>query len=415
MGLLTSGTGADGADLRFYQWLGLIALFALIVRLAIRLVVGTDNYWTHGYSQYADLAQSLCAGHGYAFPGEPPTAFRVPFYAFLVAVTTCGAGSPWPLIAAQALASSTTALLAGLIARRMAGSAAGLAAAAIYAVWSYAAWHDVSLQESGFFAFLSALATWLLISLRDRQRSGAVATGLLAGLVLGLGVLTRSTLLPFALCGLVWIAFTGKRWRNALLAALAFSAVLAPWLERAHRITGDYGLGTESGAFLYAANHPLTFSAFPTGSFDETRANVFAAMSQTESAEVARLDVSGQDRWFRARAITAITADPLTLVPRAMRKLWAAFGPWPVPRHSLSADLAYAVCWVPFVLLALTGLWLRRREWRVDLLLHLQFLTFRAATALFWAQTAHRSAIDPFLAVFAGVALAKLRAKRTRI
>ena len=268
-----------------------IFVVAMALRIAIRLVVGTQGYWIEGYGQYASLAQSICAGDGYSFPGGPPTAFRVPLYSYFVAATTCGTGSAWPLILAQGLVSSGTAVFAGLIARRMAGNAAGLVAAAIYALWPYAAWHDLSLQESGLQAFLAALVTWQLIVLRDK---GGAMRALGAGIVLGLLLLTRATMLPFALLALAIAALphqgpnrTRSRLVPAIIAGAAMLAALSPWLAHSHRVTGAYGLGTEGGASLYAGNHPLTFSVYPVGTIDESRVNVFSSLSAGELAELA--------------------------------------------------------------------------------------------------------------------------------
>lgn len=307
---------------RFAIRLAAVTVAALALRLGIRLVLGTQSYWIEGYGNYAQLAQSLCASNGYAFPGGPPTAFRVPLYSYLVAATTCGAGSAWPLIIAQALASSATALLAGLIAKRLAGNgagnAAGLLAAAIYALWPYAAWHDLSLQESGLQAFLAALVTWQLLSLRDK---GGPLKALAAGCVLGLLLLTRATMLPFALCALVIVALPhrGKvRLASAVIAAAAMLAVLSPWLAYSQRVTGAYGLGTEGGASLYAGNHPLTFSVYPVGTIDESRANVFAALSAAEDSD--------WQSWaaMKWRPVTGTGTAPSTISPLIPPRLSAA-------------------------------------------------------------------------------------------
>ncbi len=403
---------------RFACRLAAIVVVALALRIAIRLVMGTQNYWIDGYGHHASIAQSICAGTGYAFPGEPPTAFRVPLYTFLVAATTCGAGSPWPLILTQALASAGTVLFAGLIARRLAGNAAGLLAAAIYALWPYGAWHDLSLQESGLHAFLAALVTWQLIDLRDK---GGAVRALGSGLVLGLLLLTRATMLPFVLCALVIVALPHSgpnrgpnpgraRLVSAVIAAAAMLAVLSPWLAYSHKVTGAYGLGTEGGAALFVGNHPLTFSAFPVGTIDESRVNILASLNAEENAELAKLqgDEVATSDWYRAHAIRNIAADPVAFVFGGFRKLWAAFGPLPTPRHGLRGSIAYAAGWVLFFALALAGTWQRRHVWRDDLLLHAHMLTFCAITALFWAQTSHRSYLDPYLAVFAAVALLAL-------
>lgn len=396
------------APIPFCRWLCLIGLGALALRIGIRLVVGIDDYWTDGYGLYPQLAQSLCAGHGYAFADTGPTAFRVPLYPMLVAVTTCGVGSPWPLIAAQALASSGTAVLAGLIARRMAGDGPGLIAAAAYALWPYGAWHDVSLQESGLHAFLAALATWLLLILRDRRRIGLA---MLSGAVLGLMLLTRATMLPFALCALGVVAFnaTGrKRVVLPLIVGALMLAVLSPWLTWSKAVTGSLALGTEGGAALYTGNHPLTFSAYPDRSIDESRANVFAALSPQDRGELARLGPgeAAQDRWFRNKALQNIASDPLAFAIGALRKVWAAFGPLPVPRHGTIGNLGYAAGWVPLFTLAIIGMARRRKAWRDDLLLHAHMATFCLTAMLFWAQTSHRSYLDPYLCVFAAVAIA---------
>jgi 4-amino-4-deoxy-L-arabinose transferase-like glycosyltransferase len=399
---------------RFTSLLIAITLAALALRLGIRLGIGTQAYWSDGYGAYAGLAESLCTGRGYAFPGQPPTAFRVPLYTMLVAATTCGVGSPWPLITVQALGSAATAALAGLIARRMAGSLAGLLAAAIYAAWPYAAWHDLSLQESGLHTFMAMLATWLLLRARER---GEIALPAAAGSAVGLMLLTRATMLPFALCALIITALPNRaspRISAALIAAAAMVAVLSPWLAYSRTINGTAGLGTEGGSMLFSANHPLTFSAFPARSMDESRANVAEALTAAELAELKPLqgDEAATDNWFFRRGLQSIAADPVAFVSRALRKLWIAFGPMPAPRHEGLGDLAYAAVWTPFVMLALGGIWLRRRRWRDDLLLHAHIATFCAMTAMFWAQTAHRSYLDPYLAIFAGVALLRMVPKR---
>lgn len=388
-----------------------IIMAAFALRLAIRAVTGTDRYWIDGYGGYLLLAQGIANGEGYAFPGQGPTAFRVPLYPAFIWAVTGGKPAAWALISAQAALSAATAGLAGLIARRMAGPAAGLIAAALYALWPYAAWHDVSLQESGLFAFLAALATWQLLLARAGR---GIAVALAAGAALALGVLTRSTLLPFALGAVVWLALPapGQRLRASVIraacAGAALALMLAPWVERTHRITGAAGMGTESGHFLHAAQHPLTFSAYPVGTFDQTRANVFAALLPEERAELARLDEAGKDRWYRARALVAMQENPGQVVAGAVRKLWAAFGPWPVPRHGLATNLAYAAGWVPFLTFAVAGAIRRRRHWREDALLWWHFASFAGLTAVFWAQTSHRSYLDPYVAVFAGIALAAL-------
>jgi 4-amino-4-deoxy-L-arabinose transferase-like glycosyltransferase len=418
----------DGASLRrtveerrFLRALALIALAALAWRMAIRLAVGVEDYWTEGYTFYAELARNLAAGRGYALDGEAPGVFRVPLYPlFIVAVGGTG-GGPWPLIVAQALLSSATAAIAGLLARRMAGPLAGLLAAALFAAWPYAAWHNLTLHESGLFTFLAALATLLAVLLVERRSVGlALATGLL----LGLALLTRSSLLPYVallVAALVLPDAAGtaprRRLRSAAVMLAALVLTLSPWLARMEQHTGRLALAADVGTLLFIGNHPLTFSHYPEGSIDRSRDAIFAAEPPEQQAEAARLarDPAALDDWYRARALRFIAADPAGFLVAAARKNAAAFGPFPSPRKGGMADWLYAAGWVPFLGLALAGLWLRRRQWRVDWPLTVHFASFIAATGLFWAHTAHRSYLDPYVAVFAAVALAALAPARWRI
>jgi hypothetical protein len=401
----TCGTTAhEGRDAGGFAWkLAAIVALAFALRMAIRLVIGRERFWIDGYALYLQVAQNLAHGHGYA-TDHGPTAYRVPLYPLLVWLTTGGVrANAWWLITAQAAMSAATAGLSGLIARRMAGAGAGLIAALAYALWPYGAWHDVSLQESGMFACLSMLATWAVLEVRARGLVRPAG----AGLALGLALLTRATLSAYALGVILWLG-----WRRSALAALAAAAALllclSPWLAWQHRVTGTWGLGTETGQSLFAGNHPLTFSVFPIGSIDDSREQVFGSLPGEVRARLDAMPDAERDHWYLERGIEEITAHPAAYAVAGLRKIWLAFGPWPVPRHSLKSDLAYMASWLPFALLGLTGMALRRRHWREDAPLWWHFPTFMAMTALFWAQTSHRSYLDPVIAVYVGVAVAGL-------
>ena len=382
--------------------------------MAIRLASGTAAFWRDGYQDYALLGANLARRHGYSLDGSHPTAFRVPLYPLFIAAVTWGSASPWPLLVAQALVSSGLVVIAGLIARRLYGPGAGLVAAAWCAVYPYYAWHDLSLQESGLFAALTALATWLLLVTRDTRRA---STALAAGLALGLALLTRAMLAPFALLALAWLLLPderGNRWPRrvggAVLAAAAILATLAPWAVRSHALTGAYALGTEGGQSLYAGASPLLFARFPQHSVDESLSLVYSAIPPAE--RTARDRFSGgktarESAWYGARAHTLIAADPLGYAARAARKLAIAFGPRPAPHHGLAGDAGYAAWWLPLALLGIAGAWRDRLQWRRNLLFAAHFAAFAAVTAAIWAQTAHRAYLDVYLMVLAApVALA---------
>jgi hypothetical protein len=404
----------------FWRRLGLIALAAFALRIAVRLVTGVERYWAEGYTQYGLLGRSLAAGHGYAFPGGPPTAFRVPLYALFVAATAGTSGEAWRLIAAQAAVSAGLVAVAGLTARRLYGPAAGLLAAAWCAAYPYYVWHDLSLQEEGLFAALTATATLVLLALRD-NRSHVLA--LAAGVLLGSAILTRAALAPFALLALGWLLLAdgrhalGRRAVGAVLAAAALLAVLSPWLARQHQLTGSAGLGTEFGQSVYAGASPLLFSAFPRQSVDTSRRAIFYTMPPAERADhdrFSRGNPARESRWYAARAGEIAKADPAGYAGRALRKLAIAFGPFPAPRHGLLGDVGYAAWWLPLLGLGLAGAWRDRVHWRRNLLFAAHFAAFAAVTMLVWAQTAHRAYLDVYLMILAAPVLASALPRRWR-
>ena len=399
--------GQQLARWRFGRALSLIALAGLAGRLAARWHHGTAHYLTEGYRLYWDLARNLAAGHGYAAVAGEPTGFRVPAYPLFLLAVTGGGWHPWAMALAGATLGALTVIATGLIGRELFGRAAGLIAAAACAAYPYYLWHDTALQETALVTCLAAWASWALLRLAQR---GTWRLALLAGGLLALAVLTRTTMLPFALAAALWAG-----WRVAALRGTARGAVvtgsvlavlaagLAPWLVHTHRVYGEYVLGSELGASLYAGADPLLFSAYPDGSVDDSRAIVFAALPPLERATAGAQAARplAADRWLRQRAAARIAADPVGFARRFGRKVWIAFRPLPSPLHGGAANLAYAAVWVPLLLLGLAGLWQSRANWRRDALFYAQFAAFIAITGMVWAQTAHRVFLDLYLMVFA--------------
>ena len=382
---------------RFNRHLAVIVAVAFALRLAARLVRGAADFWSEGYTAYALLARELAAGHGYGFPGQGPTAFRVPFYPLFLTATGGGSGGFFTVALAQSAVSAGTVALAGLLSRDRFGPRAGLWAAAIAAIYPYFVVHDTALQESGLFACLAALATWLLWRLGRRPSTGLA---LVTGAALGLALLTRATLLPFALLALGWLVWRGRA-LAAVVVLAASLAVLSPWLGWSYALTGRASLGTEAGQSLWGGNNPRTFDDYPERSIDLSRAAAWAALAQAQRDALLRLSEDERDDRLWGMGVAWIAAHPADAALGATRKLGAAFGPLPSPRKGTMATAVYLLSYGPVLLLGLLGLWRERRRWRHDALIHAHFAAFAAVTALFWAHTSHRAYLDVYLIVFA--------------
>ncbi len=390
---------------RFGPALMMLAALGFALRMALRWQHGTANYWGEGYGFYWDIARNLAAGRGYVLIEGTMTAFRVPGYPLFLLGVTGGGWHPWAMVTAGALLGALTAAATGLIARELLGSAAGLVAAGICAVYPYYLWHDTALQET---ALVTCLTAWACVVLLRLAASGRLRLALLSGLLLAAAVLTRETVLPFALLACGWAAWRVAAlagMRRGVLAGAAMAGVLgaglAPWLAYTHRDYGEYVLGSEFGAALYAGSSPLLFSAYPDGSVDDSREIVLRALSPGEQAVLASARPLERDHWLRDAALRQIAADPLGWAGRGLRKVWIAFRPLPSPLHGTADNLAYALGWVPLLLLGLAGAWQAHGDWRRQGLIYAQFAAFAVITAVLWAQTAHRVFLDLYLMVYA--------------
>ena len=102
-------------------------------------------------------------------------------------------------------------------------------------------------------------------------------------------------------------------------------------------------------------------------------------------------------------------ANPGWVLQAGMRKLAAGFS-WRLnPHREPLAQAAYAVGYVPVAVLGILGMVLARRRPETALV-GLLFLAFMAVTFVFWAHTSHRTYLDVYWIVFAGVGHRSLQA-----
>jgi hypothetical protein len=129
----------------------------------------------------------------------------------------------------------------------------------------------------------------------------------LSGFLLGLTALTRSVILPFASLAILWVWFSLKRPREAILAGLVLVITIAPWIIRnsllSHKLTG---IETSMGYNLYVGYHPQS-----TGTF------IFGPSLDLLSI----LDDQARDKIGTQKAIEFIRQDPGRFPYLALRRL----------------------------------------------------------------------------------------------
>ncbi|MGB7539207.1 MAG: glycosyltransferase family 39 protein, partial [Anaerolineales bacterium] len=265
-------------EIKIPKW---IYLLALVIRLApvlasYNLGIGLDDM-----HQYDMLGRSLVSGNGYRWYSEPDldlirpylnvdltnvlydprgieAAFRAPMYPIFLTVIYFIFGLAHRFFFARLAQAAVNAMLAPMayvLARRVdpGNERTARVAALIVALYPMLALYPLALATENVF-FVLALGTVLLL-LRGAQSNRTTGGGppaaepgvwerpgvrwfILAGAVLGLGILTRSVLAFFLPFAMFWIWKFARSLRGAVLFAVAAAAVVFPWALRNSILAG---------------------------------------------------------------------------------------------------------------------------------------------------------------------------------
>jgi 4-amino-4-deoxy-L-arabinose transferase-like glycosyltransferase len=379
-----------------------ICALAFVLRAAVGLF-GPDHFWA--YMDYFDVAKNVVHGAGYCLGDDKTLCAQVPpVYATLVAAGILTGRPRTAIVLISSLLGAGTVLFTFLIGRRLGGAPVGLLASAYAAVYPYYVWHDTVLQETATLAFVVAGTMYLLLR---ASRSDSAWLALVAGAATGLTLLTKANLALFLLFVLVWtaVAFGVRR---TLWMALGAALVVAPWVVRTWRITGEPILYSNGGFSLWTANHRLTFDYFPERRIDDANVPEWEDLTPKELAEFQAISDPNwikQTHWLWNKGVNFIRAHPWLTLRRAVYKIWIGFSLRFSPAKGWLFQTIYFISYAPVLALACWGAWLSRYRWRDMAYIYAAFLGFVLGTAVFWAHTSHRMYLEPYLMILASYAV----------
>jgi hypothetical protein len=403
----------------------LVAL-AVALSLGVALRQGADEN-LHGNMGYLHVAESsqVLAGRGFGrfyrdvfypdlFLRPTYTLFVSPVSAFVegwTSIRACLAALQGGLLAVTAIA------VAGCLSRVGAPRPARIAA------WGVI-FHPVLVSQSStlvdtvlFTAAMVGAYAFFASTPGDAPRR----RWLVAGLILGVALLTRSTALAVVPASALAVGRAVRSWRGRLaaagLVAVGVVAVLTPWALRNHALTDRLLLSTVDGVNLWMGNNENTSRFLDVDrSLDELpgRARFDSSDMQPVPVQMERYDAA------RAAASDFIRAHPDEAVALAARKaadLWAV-RPTPRSTHSKwhETKSLIAVLWtVPLFAFAAFGavVALRAggalRAFAGDVLV--TCVVFTLPHALAWGGTRLRAPLDPFVVALAAVGVAAALAR----
>jgi 4-amino-4-deoxy-L-arabinose transferase-like glycosyltransferase len=410
-----------------------IFVLALVLRLAWISTVENRLAWPDE-QEFAAVASHIVAGDGYvssSYRANPvvPAYLSVFMYAF-------GENYVPPRIGQSVIGALTCVVLyqlGGLVAGPAVGLLAGLMLAAYPAhIYLAGVFYVTSIAT-----FLCMLSVYLTVLTARSRRPLGWAT--LAGLALGLTVLTRATFLAYVPCACLAILYADpQRWRRLLPATavlvLVVTVTVAPWCVRNSRVFGQPML-VSSGLWetLWKGNNvladggpddrnmawatPLWESRLDRLSLVERAAvvaeyDVISAKVQQHYQSTHDIFLS-RDAVLRPVVIAYVTEHPGRAVELFFRKIGTLFQAFSDTEKS-NADTApgkkrlAAITFYPVLALAALGALLAAPRHRRFAALYLLVASYVALYGMLTACTRFRLPLDPFLMLFAAVGLERI-------
>jgi arylsulfatase len=374
-----------------------------------------------------------------------PGAWQPPGQTAFMAAVLAVSGRSWLAVKlAQVLLGTLSVALVYALGRIWIDDRSGRTAAWIAALYPNLVAFTHYLFSETLFIFLLLLAVWLLEARRELPGWGRTLAG---GLVFGLGLLTRATLLWFLPLWMAWFAWARRpHWREAgaraALAGLVALLVIVPWSVRNTRLhdgfvlletNGSYNLwrgnGPDALVWRYLPNVPSyawPFGAIPLAPVGNRNARRLVDEAREALAKPAPSDLEIV-RHANAVALQSIRDEPGTFLARMPVKLldlWnptsfllrhyrvGAYGPVH-PLVQLTVKAAAVLAYLLVVGLACVGFWMLRRR-PVAWLALLFGLYLSTVSAVAFGLTRFRLPLMPFLMILAAPPLLALVDRRRR-
>ena len=403
------------------DWLALFAL-ALVLRLAAGLATGRLLH--PELFEYDAMARNWLAGRGlsYTHLGVVYYSFAPPLHSWIAIGSYWLTGSIVPLMLIQIAAGSAIAVAAAAIADRLFRSrVAGLAAGALLAV--HPGLLVYSIAKAHPLPFDALFFTLVLLQFFRLHERPTVSRAVVLGVIIGLGTLSRSTMLIFAPIGSIWLfVVAAGTQRLAIIKLIAIAAVvslavLAPSAIRDSLIHKQPPfMVSPTGENFWKGNNPLA-----TGhSLIHGTRDVVGALSPAERADLeSQPNEVAQSEWFMRKAKAFIREQPGAAARLFVMKFFHFW--WFAPQTGVLYPSAwrhmYMAYYVVALVLAAFGI-ARLRAIRspavsLAVLLGLFLLGLSVLQSVYYVEMRHRWGIEPMLLALSGGGVAAV-ARRFR-
>ena len=383
-----------------------------------------DNYnWA--------LAGSLLTNGSLSIGGVKTTAFEPLYPLFLAACRMLVGDRWWAVQAIQCALGALGAPLLYRLAATLSGHArVGVVAAGLYAIYPLLIRYAGNISDATLTAVLTIGFAYAFLTARTVWRAAG------AGICLGLLMLTRAMMLPLLPLGaaLLWRERNG---RSAAALATAAILVFTPYALRNYALNG-WMLPTRSGLNLFMSNCDYTAQILPDYGPDLLEPYISAVLDSRGQPPDPQSPVGERaaDVALTRLALEHIAADAAGTLRLRLLNIWYFFSPTLVPLRDPMAHMvfridnkgrgaiensrprpildrvAYTLSYTPVAVLAMAGVWTRRRALRADAVLWAIVGTFVVVHAIYFPTTRYRIPIEFVLLFYCAVAIERVSGGR---
>ncbi|MEY2845231.1 MAG: hypothetical protein RL076_777 [Chloroflexota bacterium] len=372
------------------RWLWLSLGIAILFRVFVWVVVPRTT-WISDEGEYFAAATWLSYGRGFAWYLDYLWT-RVPLYPVFVAAHLRMGGTPYWVFASQILLSLTHIILVRGIAMRLwplQPTVADIACVLTALCLPLATMTVTLLSET---LFLTLFLTILWVALGFQIAIPSLWRASVLGVLLALATLTRSMMLVFVPCLVLWMCVGGswlpasylwKRLQAAVVMVLFFVITIMPWSWYASRTfggtlvldtTGSYNVLLTANATVYPDSSGTRLEQYTTALLDPHAplpAQSCAPHPGARATPVARQNAMLAEAWcvIRTNPSAFVTRIPAEFIDfwqihyASAERFTKGFTTGSVSASYLTAVFWFDDVWYIVVLFpALVGLWVLRRD-----------------------------------------------------
>ena len=397
-------------------------LSALIVKLLIFFLI-TDPIIFNKYPYFAEkIAQGKDIGE--RLLDISPLYLLVNLFSYYIY------GTNWEaLVIFQIVIGSLNGVLIFLIGEKIFGKTTGIIAAFILILYANITIIDLTLEPESLLIFLNSLTILLLINIKDASPSKYnYLLWLVAGMLIGLSVITKPNSLLLLIGVLIWMWFVEKnvtrKFQSALLLLIGVAIFVAPVNARNYLKFNDFVLTTaDGGKVFFHGNGPgangmaradLPFQGFIEEGMDDPD-SAHALFRKTARALSGRpLEPSECSSFWFDNTLHFIKSNSAWWFSLELKKFYLFWNKYEVHDIDSNYKTYITLSKTPLInygvisVLGILGLLLGLKYFRKAFLLYWIVFIYLGTTLIFFASSRYRIPAAPFMAVFAAYAVVYL-------